>query len=41
MPRRKQIQFKGLQGHSKAVEAGVVAFCLACIIFVVIAIYVA
>ena len=41
MARRKQIQFKGLQGHNKTVEAAIVAFCLACIIFVVIAVQVA
>ena len=37
MARRKQIQFQGKQGHNKAVEIGVVVFCLACIVFVLIA----
>lgn len=37
MARRKQIQFQGKQGHDKAVEIAVVVFCLACIVFVLIA----
>ena len=37
MARRKQIEFKGNQGHNKAVEVAVVVFCLACIVFVIIA----
>ncbi len=38
MARRKQIQFKGKQGHDKAVEIATVIFCLACIVFVIIAV---
>lgn len=37
MARRKQIQFQGKQGHDKTIEIAVVVFCLACIIFAVIA----
>lgn len=40
MARRKQIQFQGLHGHSKAVEMGVVVFTIACIVFAIIAIQV-
>ncbi len=40
MARRKQIEFQGLQGHSKNVERAVVVFCAACIVFVIIAIQV-
>ncbi|MCY4518773.1 hypothetical protein [Candidatus Poriferisodalis sp.] len=40
MARRKQIEFQGLQGHSKAVEMGVVVFTIACIVFAIIAIQV-
>lgn len=40
MARRKQIEFKGLQGHSKAVEMGVVVFTIACIVLAIIAIQV-
>ncbi len=40
MARRKQIEFQALQGHNKRVEMGVVAFTVACIIFVIICIQV-
>ena len=38
MARRKQVQFQGLQGHSKVVETAVLVFSLACIVFVLIAV---
>ncbi|WP_420610364.1 hypothetical protein [Candidatus Poriferisodalis sp.] len=38
MARRKQIEFQGLQGHNKNVERAVVVFCVACIVFVIIAV---
>ncbi len=37
MAQRKQIEFKGKQGHDKSVEMAVVVFCLVCIVFVIIA----
>lgn len=37
MARRKQIQFQGKQGHDKTIEMAIVIFCIACIIFAVIA----
>ena len=40
MARRKQIAFQGLHGHDKRVEMAVVAFTVACIVFVIIAIQV-
>lgn len=40
MARRKQIEFQGLQGHNKNVEKAVVVFCVACIVFVIIAVQV-
>ncbi len=38
MAKRKQIEFQGKQGHDKGVEAAVVIFSLACIVFVLICI---
>lgn len=40
MARRKQIEFQGLQGHNKNVERAVVIFCLACVVFVIVAVQV-
>ena len=40
MTRRKQIEFQGLQGHNKNVEKAVVLFCVACVVFVIIAVQV-
>ena len=40
MARRKQIEFQTLQGHDKRVEMGVVAFAVACVIFVIVCIQV-
>jgi hypothetical protein len=38
MARRKQIEFQGKQGHDKGIEMATIIFCLACIVFTIIAI---
>ena len=38
MARRKQIEFKGKQGHDKTIEMAVIVLTLVCIVFVIIAI---
>ena len=34
----KQFELKGKQGHDKGIEMAIVIFCLACIVFTIIAI---
>ena len=34
----KQFELKGKQGHDKGIEMAIVVFCLACVVFTIIAI---
>ena len=36
MPRLKQLEFSGLQRHSRNFELGMIAFCILCIVVAVV-----
>lgn len=38
MARRKHFEFKGGHGHDKGIEMAFVIFCLACVVFTIVAI---
>ncbi len=38
MANRKQFELKGKQNHDKGIEMAIIVFCLACVVFTIIAI---
>jgi len=38
MARRKHFELQGKHGHDKGIEMAIVVFCLACVVFTIIAI---